>query len=554
MREPMVITCARDGDVLVLGRILVEDPTAANARGGMGETPLHAAAASGAAEAVRVLIGAGADVRARRHNGDTALHRAATAEIAELLFRASGEIDPDQRNQFGQTPLHCARDGEVSAVLLRCGASLSARDNRGGTPLHHAGAAKARVLLNAGADIGARDDQGRTPLHHAVLNGDMDLVTLLLREGADAVTRDHGGSSPVHLARRRESQEIRVLLASAGGALTEPTSPPIVVGSSQRALHLGRDGGIAYSVAGHATLVRWRCGWPWVPEVIVSTEHAAIRHLAVHPRRRLIAVVPVDGPAELRDDDLSDPESLHGLENVSALAFSPDGRWLAAATGPERVVLFDLDARRVTADAEAGERTDCVSFSADGSLLATTCSFQAGAHVRVDRVTEQGTLELITEVERPASDTIPAVVFTPDGRHLVIWETSSVGGGGRAPGWRGSVLLAGIDGTVTWQRDIDARTTGVRAPLEAVGAPMGWFTKPCITADGRMIVLGFDGNLVLLSTGDGDCLAVLPVDGMADSAAIDPLTGTLLVATDRGLREIEMPADLGGVLRNPLDR
>ncbi|WP_125809144.1 ankyrin repeat domain-containing protein [Actinoplanes sp. ATCC 53533] len=539
-----MITSARDGDLLVLGRVLDEDPAAVNARGWMGETPLHAAAAAGSAGAVRMLLEAGADARVRRDNGDTPLHRAATGEIAELLFRAGRDVTADQHNEFRQTPLHCAQDREVTAVLLRCGASLSARDHRGGTPLHHAGAAKARVLLDAGADIEARDDQGQTPLHRAVWDGDTELVALLLAESADPVVRDHGGSSPIHLARSRGPQEIRTLLAAAGGSLAEPTSPTIIAGSAQSALHMGRDGRVAYSVAGHATLVRWRLDRPSRPEVIVPTEHAAIHDLAVHPRRRLIAVAPVDALAELRDDDLTDPEPLRGLEDVTALAFSPDGRWLAAAGHPERVVLFDPDTRQITADAEAGERTNCVNFSPDGSLLATTCSFQGGAHVRIDRVTAHGGLELVTEIERPARDTIPAAVFTPDSRYLVIWETSAIDNERRAPGWRGDVLLTDTDGNVIWQRAIDAETTGMRAPLAAVGAPMGWFTKPCITPDGEMIALGFDGTVVLLSTNDGNPLAVLPVDGTANAAAADPVTGALVVATDQGLREIEVKTNL----------
>ncbi|GIF42460.1 ankyrin repeat protein [Actinoplanes xinjiangensis] len=536
--EPMVITLARDGDLPALGRLLDEDPAAVNARGWMGETALHAAAAAGSAGAVRMLLEAGAGARARRDNGDTPLHRAATGEIAGMLFRAGQEGTPDQHNEFGQTPLHCARDREVTAVLLRCGASIGARDHRGMTPLHHAGVAKARVLLDAGADIKARDAQGRTPLHGAVGDGDTELVAFLLAEGADPVVRDHRGSSPRHLAGSPGPREVRDLVVAAGGSLAEPADPLIVAGSAQSALRRSRDGRGAFSVAGHATLVRWRLDRLSRPEMIVATEHAAIGDLAVHPRRPLIAVAPVDAPAELRGDDLAGPEPLHGLEEVTALAFSPGGRWLAAATGPERVVLFDLDTRRITADAEAGERTDCVDFSPDGSLLATTCSFQGGAHVRVDRITAGGGLEPLTEINLSAGETIPAAVFTPDSRHLVIWTTSGIDDERRAAGRRGEVALSDTAGRMIWRRAIDAGTTGRRAPLRAVGAPMGWFTRPCVTPDGERIALGFDGVVLLIGADDGEPLAVLPVDGSVATAAVDPVTGTLVLATDKGLREI----------------
>lgn len=543
-----MITSARDGDLPALRRLLDEDPAAVAARGWMNETPLHAAAGNaGSAGAVRMLLEAGADARVRRDNGDVPLHRAATGEIAELLL-AGHDAEPDQLNEFRQTPLHCAQDREVTAVLLRCGASPNARDHQGSTPLHQAGTAKARALLDAGADIEARDDHGQTPLHRAVWDGDAELAALLLAEGADPVVRDYRGRSPIHLARSRGPQEIRTLLAAAGGSLAESACPTIVVGSTQGSLRIGRNGGIAFSVAGHAVLVRWRLDRPSRPEVILATEHTAIHDLAVHPRHSLIAVAPVDAPVELRGDDLADPEPLSGLEDVTALAFSPNGRWLAATTS-ERVVLFDLDTRQITADAEAGERNNCVDFSPDGSLLATTCSFQGGAHVRIDRVMADGGLELLTMIDRPARDTIPAAVFTPDSRYLVIWETSAVYNERRALGWRGDVLLSDTDGNVIWQRAISAETTGMRASLAAAGVPMGWFTKPCITPDGEKIVLGLDGTVVLLRTNDGTPLAVLPVHGMVNAAAADPATGALVVATDQGLREVETTTSPGRALR-----
>jgi ankyrin repeat protein len=543
VQEPTVITSARDGDLLTLRRLLDEDPAAVTARGRMNETPLHAAAGPpGSAGAVRMLLEAGADARVRRDNGDQPLHRAATGEIAELLL-AGHDAEPDQLNEFRQTALHCARDREVTAVLLRHDASPHARDHQGGTPLHHAGVAQARAVLDAGADIEARDDHGQTPLHRAVWDHDAELAALLLAEGADPVVRDHRGRSPIHLARSRGPQEIRTLLAAAGGSLAELVSPTIVVGSAQGSLRMGSNGRTAFSVAAHAVLVRWRLDRPLRPEVILATEHTAIHDLAVHPRLPLIAVAPVDAPVELRGDDLTDPEPLSELADVTALAFSPGGRWLAAATKSERVVLFDLETRQITADAEAGEWTGGVDFSPDGSLLATTCSFQGGSHVRIDRVTADGELEPLTEIKRPARDTVPAAVFTPDSRYLVVWETSASDNERRAPGWRGDVLLSDTDGNVIWQRAITVETTGERASLAAVGAPMGWVTTPCITPDGAKVVLGLDGTVLLLRTNDGTPLGMLPVPGMVNAAAADPVTGALVVATDQGLREVEATAN-----------
>jgi hypothetical protein len=144
-------------------------------------------------------------------------------------------------------------------------------------------------------------------------------------------------------------------------------------------------------------------------------------------------------------------------------------------------------------------------------------------------------------------------VFTPDGRYLVIWETSSIYHERRAAGWRGDVLLSDTAGKVIWEHAIDAETTGKRASLEAVRASGGWYTKPCITLDGEKIALAFDGTVVLLRTNDGDALAVLPINGTAHAVAINPVTDTLLLATDKGLRETKANANLGRAPRRLTD-
>lgn len=554
LREPAVVRAAREGDLVTVLRLLDEDPQAANARGWMGETPLHAAASGGSPATVRLLIEAGAQPRARRDNGDTPLHRAMTGEIAELLIRAAREATPDQHNEHQQTPLHTARDGEVAAVLLRYGASLTARDFEGGTPLHDTNAAKARVLLDAGADVHVCDESGRTPLHQAVWHCDVDLVELLLAAGADPAVRDLGGTSPVRLAQSRGPQPIRALLDAAmeasGQPLAEPANSTTVTGHGQHELRVDSDGRAAFSVTRHATLVRWRLDEPPRPDAVVATEHIGIRDLAVHPRRPLVAVAPEGAPLELRHrDDLTGADVLTSLVAVTALAFSPDGRRLAAATRDERVVLLDLGTREVTAEVEGGERTCCLAFSPNGSLLASACSFQGGAHVRLDRVTADGRLEPSNSVDRadcdtPSQrfvDTIPAIVFTPDGRGLVIWETSAIYHQQRPAGWRGDVVMADTAiGQAIWERSIDAETTGLRTPLAVAGSPMGYFTTPCLAMGGAAIAVGVDGAVVLLTAADGATHAVVPISGKANAVCTDRATGTLVIATDQGLRQVQL--------------
>ena len=290
--------------------------------------------------------------------------------------------------------------------------------------------------------------------------------------------------------------------------------------------------------------------------MVVATEYRSFHTMAVDPRRALLAIAPYGAPVELRmRDDLTVAEVLTDLVGVVALAFSPDGRWLAAATRGETLLLVDATTGKVTAEAEAGERTDSVAFASDGSTLATACSFQGGAHVRLDRVTGDGRLEPLGEIDRagrgtpPESfvDTIPAVVFTPDGR-LVIWETSAIYHEVRPTGWRGDLILADpADGTILWERSIDANITSRRAPLTLAGSPMGYFTTPGVTADGKTIAIGLDDKVVLLDTADGrhratrsimgNANGILPDIGRVDSVGVEP-SRIMVAATDHGWQQV----------------
>ncbi|XP_046983905.1 ankyrin repeat domain-containing protein 65-like [Schistocerca americana] len=148
------------------------------------------AAEQGAAEQLRELLAAGADVGARGEcgGGYTVLHWAAESghvAAASCLVSAGAEVDARTRLEQ-RTPLHwAAYKGHAGVVRLLVGASAdpNARDRWERTPLHwaaewgHAGAAA--ELLLAGADRGARDERWRTPLDVARENRKQELVDML---------------------------------------------------------------------------------------------------------------------------------------------------------------------------------------------------------------------------------------------------------------------------------------------------------------------------------------------------------------------------------------
>ena len=154
----------------------------ADPRGGpAGETPLHVAARSGAADVARHLLGGGAVVDARdswqmvtplmvaaseRHPALVALLIAAGADVDAKAAETKLFIGPgDESTTYTQIPR-----GGMTALMY------AARD---GCRLC------AALLADAGADVRHEDPARVTALNLAIYNGHYDTAALLLEKGAD---------------------------------------------------------------------------------------------------------------------------------------------------------------------------------------------------------------------------------------------------------------------------------------------------------------------------------------------------------------------------------
>jgi ankyrin repeat protein len=162
-----VTDAARRGDKAAVKQLL-ESGADVNGATGDGMTALHWAAQNGAVDLAKMLLFAGANVRATtRLGGYTPLLMAASnGDAAMIQTLVDGGANPAAANSNGTTPLMLAAvSGRVDAVA---------------------------VLIQRGADVNAKEHaRGETALMFAAANGRVEAIRVLTAHGGDvkATTR-----------------------------------------------------------------------------------------------------------------------------------------------------------------------------------------------------------------------------------------------------------------------------------------------------------------------------------------------------------------------------
>jgi len=157
------------------------------------------AAMQGNRDAVRALLKDGADVNTALGDGMTALHHAASkhdVEMAKILLYAGANVKATTRIG-GYTPLLIAsRDGDAPMIetLLASGADANSATTNGTTALMLASAAghvdAVKALLAKNANINAKESvKGETPIAFAAAFGRADVIRELAARGADVNLR-----------------------------------------------------------------------------------------------------------------------------------------------------------------------------------------------------------------------------------------------------------------------------------------------------------------------------------------------------------------------------
>lgn len=191
-----------------------------------GRTPLYVAATLAAGTpSLQLLLEAGANPNADTLIGATPLFPAVNSSAAMTKILLDKGANPNHVTKSGATPILFTRDAAVVELLIGRGADVRARSKIGETALMDVAtrgdAAAAKMLIAKGADVNARDHRGYTALMFAAqYDGDaVALVQLLLAHGADVTPVAEDQTALSLAAKRGETAVTKLLRAAAKNKL-----------------------------------------------------------------------------------------------------------------------------------------------------------------------------------------------------------------------------------------------------------------------------------------------------------------------------------------------
>lgn len=174
-------------------------------------------------QAVKELLGAGADIDGEHANGATPLTVACHAgDVGMVSLLLSKGATVNTQNADGFSPLVCSileNHVAVARALFDHGADPNMSNFGASTPLMRAAADNrvemVELLLSRGADVDMQTQDGDTALMLAARNECTEATKLLLKHGADISKRMLGGRTALEWAQKAYETEAFKLLEAA---------------------------------------------------------------------------------------------------------------------------------------------------------------------------------------------------------------------------------------------------------------------------------------------------------------------------------------------------
>jgi len=370
------LSASAAGDVNLLRQLLARDPELVRAEYAYSQ-PIHFAVREGHAEALRILLDAGADPDQLGPGGED-LATFARDRGHELVARAIEDARARRRrispSGTADHPIHAAAAADDVAgmrALLDAEPELVRAPNRaGGTPLHTAVAASARrvveLLVDRGADVhalhgaGPGSEEGYAP-------ADFQPIDLALWR--DAFWNVRGDAETARLLLSRGAARDVVIDAALGDLESVRRSLDEDPGRVSAARPCGKRALSAAIELGHPSVARLlleRGADPNAPEGATAPRGAALHAAARAGDRDLVEQLLANG---------ADPDAtIDSSGSAAYVARTPEIRELLLAHGAE-LDAYDLVwlgedeevLRRVTADPSAAD-AGC------GGVLAAACT------------------------------------------------------------------------------------------------------------------------------------------------------------------------------------
>lgn len=504
-----------------IAELLIQYGANVNARGWMNDTALHETAMKNRPEVARVLIANGANVNALRDGDISPLNWAKSLPMAQILLENGAKVS--HQDVHGQSPFfNAVISGDIAFVNLFIDYGVKAdvvvRDGK--TALHIAtNVTVLKRLLDLGLSVNAISHSGDTPLHNAVFRGNAGMVRLLLDHGADVKIRNRDGFDSVRMAKEKAERSVIDILEQhvreQGINLYEIPKNLI-----SREMIVNPRQSEAITVVDHAILARWELSNPPTPIQTLYTEHLHLRLMACSADgEQLLIWVEESTKDSVGFLELRSWKTLALIKRVNLIfeygvhsaAFSPDGTWLALDEG-ESVKFFNLITEDISLEVPGGEWTGAICFSPSSQLVAIACSFQGGGYVGIHHITNNGVKDGYefgrSDINTPANrfvDTLVAIAFSPDSRHLVLFETSRIYHDFYPNGWRGNLVLYDLTyGTETWQSSIDGTVTKDFRSLREAGYGSGFFTQVIFVNQDTIACGSTAGNILLYHVKSGE--------------------------------------------------